>query len=173
MRVSKFSDAVPVAFLAVLFPAAMIYSAGKDLFLTPVPVYFVFGGCTLLALVMLWLRAKYYVLTDCGIQHKIFGICYRTTPWDGIQDVMCSQNPFRPQCTDKVLIVTVRGAEVLREDTFYGSKEFYSRFVPSCIKGERFVIRVTGMSNADKILPFVQAKYGAPDYDTFLENTGK
>ena len=173
MRVAKFSDAVPVAFLALLFPAAMIYSAGKDLFLAPVPVYFVFGVCTLLALVMLWLRAKYYVLTEQGIRHKIFGICYRTTPWDGIQDVMCSQNPFRPQRAGKALIITVRGADVLREDAFYGSKEFYSRFVPSCIKGERFVIRITGMSNAGKILPFVQAKYGKVDYDTFSGSTGK
>ena len=29
------------------------------------------------------------------------------------------------------------------------------------------------MSNTGKILPFVQANYGAPNYDTFSGNTGK
>ena len=42
--------------------------------------------------------------------------------------------------------------------------------MPGWIRGDRFVIRLTDVRNADKILPYVQARYGRLDYDCFAED---
>lgn len=83
---------------------------------------------------------------------------------------MRSRHPQRTQGKEQVLVITRKGAKVLREDAFAGSKLFYPQFVPGWIRGDRFVIRLTDVRNADKILPYVQARYGRLDYDCFAED---
>ena len=81
---------------------------------------------------------------------------------------MRSRHPQRTQGKEQVLVIT-RRAQSLR-DAFAGSKLFYPQFAPGWIRGDRFVIRLTDVRNADKILPYVQARYGRLDYDCFAED---
>ena len=170
MRVSKFSDMIPAVVTLAVFTGALVLFPGKGLFVYPVPAYIVFALCECMALLNVWALGKYYVLTDQGIEHKFLGIRYRTTQWDEIGDVMRSRHPQRTQGKEQVLVITRKGAKVLREDAFAGSKLFYPQFVPGWIRGDRFVIRLTDVRNADKILPYVQARYGRLDYDCFAED---
>ena len=156
MRVSKFSDMIPAVVTLAVFTGALVLFPGKGLFVYPVPAYIVFALCECMALLNVWALGKYYVLTDQGIEHKFLGIRYRTTQWDEIGDVMRSRHPQRTQGKEQVLVITRKGAKVLREDAFAGSKLFYPQFVPGWIRGDRFVIRLTDVRNADKILPYVQ-----------------
>ena len=170
MRVSKFSDMIPAVVTLAVFTGALVLFPGKGLFVYPVPAYIVFALCECMALLNVWALGKYYVLTDQGIEHKFLGIRYRTTQSDEIGDVMRSRHPQRTQGKEQVLVITRKGAKVLREDAFAGSKLFYPQFVPGWIRGDRFVIRLTGVRNADKILPYVLARYGRLDYDCFAED---
>ena len=151
MRVSKFSDMIPAVVTLAVFTGALVLFPGKGLFVYPVPAYIVFALCECMALLNVWALGKYYVLTDQGIEHKFLGIRYRTTQWDEIGDVMRSRHPQRTQGKEQVLVITRKGAKVLREDAFAGSKLFYPQFVPGWIRGDRFVIRLTDVRNADKM----------------------
>ncbi len=54
--------------------------------------------------------ARYFVLTDEGIHHKLFGICYRTTPWDRIYKIKRISNRFK-QDKDPTFVVCVLGKD--------------------------------------------------------------
>lgn len=116
MRVSKFSDMIPAVVTLAVFTGALVLFPGKGLFVYPVPAYIVFALCECMALLNVWALGKYYVLTDQGIEHKFLGIRYRTTQWDEIGDVMRSRHPQRTQGKEQVLVITRKGAKVLRED---------------------------------------------------------
>ena len=118
MRVSKFSDMIPAVVTLAVFTGALVLFPGKGLFVYPVPAYIVFALCECMALLNVWALGKYYVLTDQGIEHKFLGIRYRTTQWDEIGDVMRSRHPQRTQGKEQVLVITRKGAKVLREDAF-------------------------------------------------------
>ena len=135
MRVSKFLDMIPAVVTLAVFTGALVLFPGKGLFVYPVPAYIVFALCECMALLNVWALGKYYVLTDQGIEHKFLGIRYRTTQWDEIGDVMRSRHPQRTQGKEQVLVITRKGAKVLREDAFAGSKLFYPQFVPGWIRG--------------------------------------
>lgn len=120
MRVSKFSDMIPAVVTLAVFTGALVLFPGKGLFVYPVPAYIVFALCECMALLNVWALGKYYVLTDQGIEHKFLGIRYRTTQWDEIGDVMRSRHPQRTQGKEQVLVITRKGAKVLREDAFAG-----------------------------------------------------
>lgn len=166
MKVSKFSEAVPFVFFSIFFPAALIVFHDSDVFLSPIPVVVLWGVCTAMSLFFLWTRAKYYVLTQEGIEHKIFGIRYRTTLWDDVQDVMRSKHPTQGNPNQMVLVFTKKGTQVLRQEAFLGTKAFWSQFLPGWLKGDRFVIRLTGMQEPERILQYVQAHHKL-DFDDF------
>lgn len=167
MRVSKFSQMIPFAVYMVVLLAGLVFLPGTGVFVFPVPVFLFLGFAAVLAAVCLWAYGKYYVLTKEGIRHKFLGITYRKTPWSDVADVMCSEHPFQPRMDNRVLVITKKGVPVLRREAFRFTPAFFPQFLPGWLRGDRFVIRITGMENEQKIIPFVQSVYGPLDENYF------
>lgn len=130
-----------------------------------------FGFCALVSLVFAWACGKYYILTDEGIEHKLCGIRYRTTRWDEIEDIALCELPIECGKRFQGLLISVKGGRVYRPSAYLPrrTKAYFRQFLPDWFHGRLFIIRTHDVSNAKKILPFVLAHYGKPDYDQFKE----
>lgn len=174
IRVSNFAFGIfpiiaLILYLFVILSADVNIKPGEE---WVIPFSIVFSVIySLLVLYLAWAGGKYYILTDKGIEHKLWGICYRKTAWDEIEDVALCELPVAVSYRFRGLIVTRKGTTVYRPNEYLPkpTKRFYRHFLPDWIRGRLFLLRTNDVKNGDRILPFIVEHYGLLDYDWFKE----
>lgn len=113
---------------------------------------------------------KYYILTEYGIRHKFLGICYRTTTWTEIRDIMRVYNQSGERGRPRVLMVTTNTASQVYRPNETGYIET-NKFFCEWLTGKVFMLRSPYPRIADQIVTYVEAHYGTLDYDFFQKTT--
>ena len=112
---------------------------------------------------------KYHVFTEKGIQHKLLGICYRTTKWDEIKDIMLVYQQTGERGCPKTLMFTTKEAPVYRPDASgYIKNKGFNR---DWFCGKLFSVRFDDKKTSEKILWYIEKYYGSLDYN-FFGSTG-
>lgn len=108
---------------------------------------------------------KSYTLTEQGIRHKFWGICYRITPWSDVKDVMnvYVQTGVRGD-PPSLVFTTMRGNIYRPDESGYIPKAQRKIFYTEWLCGRIFSIGYPE-KHAERFLGFVEKYYGPLDYD--------
>lgn len=116
-----------------------------------------FAVCFLIVLFFL----RYFMLTEKGIQHKLFGICYRRTPWDRIYKIRV----YRPRKgdTEKHFGVFAQGKHEKQIEENLHSKKVGIR---GWLAGEFFLITCS-LKKKQEMLSYINAHSKSIEYEYF------
>lgn len=118
-------------------------------------------------------RLKYYILSENGISHRIFGIAYRTTLWEDICDIMCLRDPTE-RSKQPFLVINCNPDKIHRPknsmDRGLMHVEFKNDLYVDWLRGDVFFLRCGKEQMIHEVIPFVRLHYGEMDYSMYSES---
>lgn len=128
---------------------------------TVIYLYFCILGFLLFALA----AAKYYILSERGIEHKLFGICFCLTTWDEVCDVMYIPQQQGDRRSPPVMMFTVDPKLKYRpnEKGIVTQKGFRRDWL---WRRRLFMVDVK-RKQKDQLFAIIRLYYGEVDYDYY------
>ena len=159
--------------ITIRSPGSLLFAAGSGymIYLMIQDAYWGYGFIALVGFVLSLVFAKSYTLCEKGIKHKLFGICFKVTPWNEIQDVMCVYMQTGDRYNTPTLMFTTKRGNVYRPDeTGYVPYPQKKRFLKEwLLQGKMFMIYCAPKKWGPEVVRFVEEHYGPLDYDFVAE----
>lgn len=158
--------------ITIRSPGSLLFAAGSGymIYLMIQDAYWGYGFIALVGFVLSLVFAKSYTLCEKGIKHKLFGICFKVTPWNEIQDVMCVYMQTGDRYNTPTLMFTTRRGNVYRPDeSGYVPKAQRKAFYKEWLCGRVFMVPYPLKKGTQRFLAIVEKYYGPLDYDFVAE----
>lgn len=170
LRVSNFGQSISfsgmglVGFLGVRLVFRSPESLNGDVSLYRFTTFYLYL-CILGMLLFALAAAKYYILSEQGIAHKIFGICFHLTKWDEICDVTHIPQQFGDRHSPPVIMFTVDPKLKYRpnERGVVTQKEFNRDW----LWHHRLFMVDVKKRQKEQLFAIIQQYYGQIDYDYY------
>lgn len=159
-----FSGMALAGFIGVRFAFRSPESLNGDVSLYRFTMIYLYS-CILVMLLFAQAAAKYYILSERGIEHKIFGICFRLTRWNEICDVMHIPQQQGDRRSPPVIMFTVDPKLKYRpnERGVVTQKEFSRDWL---WRHRLFMVDIKRRQK-EQLFAIIRRYYGEIDYDYY------
>ena len=145
--------------ITIRSPGGLLFAAGSGymIYLMIQDAYWGYGFIALVGFVLSLVFAKSYTLCEKGIKHKLFGICFKVTPWNEIQDVMCVYMQTGDRYNTPTLMFTTKRGKVYRPDeSGYIPKAQRKAFYKEWLCGRIFMVPYPLKKGTQRFLAIVE-----------------